>query len=52
MSLKREQIDSHSPVPSGGRRYLKKQLARKRRRQAKRSPEDAVKKRAWYDGYY
>jgi hypothetical protein len=34
------------------KRFPKQQLSRYRRREAKRDPENAVRKRASYSGYY
>lgn len=39
------------PVPPTAKRYFKRELARKRRREARRDPENATRKRR-YDGWY
>jgi hypothetical protein len=52
MGNKAEQVGKDTfPVPPKAKRFFKRQLARKRRRGARRDPEDAVKK-SRYDGWY
>jgi hypothetical protein len=52
MSQRAEQIGRDVlPVPARAKRYFKRVLARKRRREAKRDPENAITMRR-YDGWY
>ena len=54
MARIREQLEamgSYVTQRPGVRRYYKTALSRAKRRQAKRDPEGAIRKRAWYHGY-
>ena len=52
MGVKIEQISKDTlPVPRNSKRYAKRLFSRKNRREAKRDPENAPKRRV-YSGWY